>query len=515
MAAGAEWTSARVTARALLTPTPETWSDTMNTTDEVATSSPDATDLEPDLHLLMDSNQEAADPGHVWLRCWSSDKTRRSSTKAVRLLVPIAEADRLLIAYQHEFDRYASDREKVSDSVDVAAARTPGPAPKPPHVSLAPCPVRPPGTLPIFNWPDVWPLRIQLDTKRAGGVDRRDGLKALVTELEERGPWRAFVGGGREVRTRLDRLAAKYPNAVELVKHLKRELVFRHATKQPIGFRPILLLGPPGVGKSVVATELASALGRPMYRLQGETSTHASEIVGTSQHWSTAGPGLLWEALVRGETVNPIVFIDEIEKAPKRPEHPGVQSVLYALLEPASASTFSDASLPTLKIDASHVGWIFAANSLEGIPAPLLSRMSVIEIPALTTEQALGVVNAIDAELRSSAKALRRLARVPDNIRKHLATVSPRVMHRELMICYADVMQRRPRAWNDSDVQHVDERIRQHLSRDSAKGGVQRIARDSLVEAALLGAITALQMKAVWNASHAVGPSIKGSSNLH
>ena len=91
---------------------------------------------------------------------------------------------------------------------------------------------------------------------------------------------------------------------------------------------------------------------------------------------------------------NPVDCIDELDK-PNGDERFNPLSPLYTLLEPHSAKTFEDLSLPGLQVDVSHVRWIFSANSVEKIPAPILSRMVVFEIEPPTTDQMREILDSI------------------------------------------------------------------------------------------------------------------------
>ena len=265
---------------------------------------------------------------------------------------------------------------------------------------------------------------------RAGG-ERNAIVRKLLELMLASGATRRVVSPGPKFIERLDRLDQQFPNAKGLTRHLRFHEALARRSKGLTTPPPTLLLGPPGVGKSVIVEALAKARGVPIVRIQCETSTHASVLTGTEIHWSSAGPGLLFETLINGSIANPVLMLDELEKAPDRTDHPSVHKVLYALLEPASARSFSDLCLPQVKIDASHIQWFATANTLQGIPEPILSRFTVIDIPALTRDEAITVVRNIENALRKEF----RLAEVPALDQKaieSLAVLSPRIVRRRL-----------------------------------------------------------------------------------
>ncbi len=160
----------------------------------------------------------------------------------------------------------------------------------------------------------------------------------------------------------------------------------------------ILLAGPPGIGKTLFASTLASALNVPLLRVDMASAQNNSDLAGSSSFWSNSSPGKLFNLMLSGTNqppvANPIVFVDELDK-PNGDERFNPLSPLYTLLEPHAARTFEDLSLPGLQVDVSHVRWIFSANDVARIPAPLLSRMIVFEIEPPTPDQMREILDAI------------------------------------------------------------------------------------------------------------------------
>ena len=267
--------------------------------------------------------------------------------------------------------------------------------------------------------------------KSRASVERSALTRKLLEQLIESGPLRDLARSDPGFNAKLVRLESQFPNANELTSFLRCHEALTRRSKKPATLPPLLLLGPPGVGKSVIVEALADAVGAPFYRLQCETNTHASVLTGTEPHWSSAGPGLLFDALVQGPAINPILMLDELEKAPGRAEHPSIHKVLYALLEPASARNFSDLSLPQVKLDASHIRWIATANSLAGIPEPILSRLTVIRIPPLGAAASRQVAQNIELTLRREFR-LSDLPRFGPEVIDVVARHSPRVMRLRL-----------------------------------------------------------------------------------
>ena len=107
-------------------------------------------------------------------------------------------------------------------------------------------------------------------------------------------------------------------------------------------------------------------------------------LSGSSSQWKGAKPGKVFEALVDGQYANPVMVVDEIDKASADAQYDPL-GALYSLLEHDTAQTFID-EFAEVAIDASQVIWIMTANDERGIPEPILNRMNVFEIEAPSLE---------------------------------------------------------------------------------------------------------------------------------
>ncbi|KQT44479.1 hypothetical protein ASG43_14145 [Aureimonas sp. Leaf454] len=165
-----------------------------------------------------------------------------------------------------------------------------------------------------------------------------------------------------------------HPHAVDAIERILGDLREGHA----VSFRPTLLVGAPGTGKSRLCRDLLDAFGIPFAPVDaGTTSDHG--LTGSARRWSGAYPSVPVRLWVQHKIANPGVLVDELEKA-GRSSAGSVHDPLLSLLEPLSAERWRDHYLDT-EVDASKLNWLFTSNSTTSIPGPLLNRLRVCRLP--------------------------------------------------------------------------------------------------------------------------------------
>lgn len=231
-------------------------------------------------------------------------------------------------------------------------------------------------TLRLFDPADLEALEaeIPLVTKERGKQ-----IKAWTSKLKALGPDRRLACQPENWRDGCQNLLGLFPNFSAVIAFIQQQMALAAQLDGVFVLPPVLLIGPPGIGKTEFLLALVKRINSQLEIIDMSAAQSGSTLAGSEAFWSNTQPGGLFTALVLGPVANPIILLDEVDKARKDNVYNPL-GALHQLLEPRQAQRFKDLSLPTLTLNASHVIWVATGNEIEAIDKPILDRFVVFEI---------------------------------------------------------------------------------------------------------------------------------------
>ncbi|GEM_PF-2247923 len=204
---------------------------------------------------------------------------------------------------------------------------------------------------------------------------RYESLTTLPVKL-------ALIGDVKTVKETLD---SEFPWFSHLTSKIANKLLLRQIGNGTFYLSPILVLGPPGVGKSSYISRLAELVEVPSRALSLAGKNDNRDLSGTARGWSTGHPSMPVSLINDHQIGNPIVLLDEVDKAGGSDHNGRVVDTLLTLIEPATSKRVFDDFLCG-HADLSGITWIFTANDIKQLPTTLLSRLEVETIDAPLAE---------------------------------------------------------------------------------------------------------------------------------
>jgi hypothetical protein len=192
----------------------------------------------------------------------------------------------------------------------------------------------------------------------------------------------ALLTGALELEARIAQLHAEFPWATRAIEIVAGEMLARRRLGAvSFAWAPILLVGPPGTGKTRLARRLAEVMGLSFLPLGVGGSSDSKLLTGTNRGWASGEPSPIVRALRDRRMAQILVLLDEVDKCSHRTVNAApIQAALLGLLEPESSRNWIDAYLQ-VPCDLSKLLFVATANRLGTIDAALMSRLQPVLVP--------------------------------------------------------------------------------------------------------------------------------------
>lgn len=231
--------------------------------------------------------------------------------------------------------------------------------------------------------------RLIRQTKRLNPQSSEFSINMKRLELIASLPWGTYNQTNGNITLAQEILDKDHYGLEKVKTKVIQHIAVQNRAAVPSG-KILLLVGPPGVGKTSIAQSIAEATGREYIRVALGGVHKESDIRGHSSTFVGAMPGRIIQEIRKAKSSNPLIVLDEIDKLGHGSTNGDPGAALLEVLDPAQNHTFRD-DFMGLEFDLSKVMFLCTANDLSTIPGPLRDRMHVISLPGYTQDEKLEI----------------------------------------------------------------------------------------------------------------------------
>jgi ATP-dependent Lon protease len=287
--------------------------------------------------------------------------------------------------------------------------------------------------IPIAGFKDVYDVPAVEKALGELSPSSNEALRTLYEKMVRLGGQRFTVKPS--ALPAMESLFEELPNFTAVLADIRKHLALCIDSNDSVELPPMLLLGEPGIGKTHFARRIAELLGTGFGFVPMSSLTAGWVLSGASSQWKNAKPGKVFDTFLNGDYANPVIVVDELDKASSDGQYDPL-GALYELLEIKTATRFVD-EFVELPIDASGAVWLATANDAARIPEPLLDRLTVYEIDKPDADGARAIALSIYCDIRTAHDWGKQF---PENPEKKtldkLASLPPREMRRSLQAAF-------------------------------------------------------------------------------
>lgn len=229
------------------------------------------------------------------------------------------------------------------------------------------------------------PADIQEYLQKIKGKDLKDTQLLYLSKI----PWGSSEVTNMSITEARDILNRTHSGMLDVKERILRYIACQKRVGTNYG-GILLLVGPPGVGKTSIASAVAEAMGRKFVKISLAGASDADFLRGTSSIYSDSKPGRIIDAIIKAENFAPLILLDEIDKMGASTQHGNPEHALLDILD-SDRSNFIDDFLG-IPINLSAVVFIATANSTNSISPILLDRLEVIILSGYTKKEKLDIM---------------------------------------------------------------------------------------------------------------------------